>query len=168
MKKISLEFPLYWGENKNCYQPSLIWLKVVGNHTEAFRDRELNEIIPKTDEKISLEIEVPENLEIIEVVPPGGITPTKDIEIEWAMHMMDPKWHIPGLEKVYIKLDNITYELDVVDEKPDIAKWRDYIDNDKVGKYLFMKKWALVVYTMKSKTIATFRWHSMLAHIQNP
>jgi len=72
------------------------------------------------------------------------------------MNMIDPKWHIPGLEKVYIKLDNITYEVDVVDEKPDIAKWRDCIDNDKVGKYLILKKWALVVYTMKSKTIATF------------
>lgn len=165
MKKILLEFPLYWGENKNCYQPSSIWLKVVDNHTEAFKDKDFKEPIPKTEEKISLEIEVPKNLEVIEVVPPGGNTPTKDIAIEWAIDMTVPRWHIPGLRNVVIIFDNMTYEVGVVDEKPDIVKWRNYIDNDKIGKYLCFKKWALAVYTMKSKTIAKFHWHSMLAHI---
>lgn len=168
MKKILLEFPLYWGENKNCYQPSIMWLKVVNNYTEAFKDKDFKEPVPQTREKISLEIEVPENLEMIEVMPPGVATPTRDVAIDWQINMTVPRWRMPGLKDVSIIFDNMTYEVGAVDEKPDILKWRNYIDNDKIGKNLCFKKWALVVYTIKEKNIAKFHWHSMLAHIQNP
>lgn len=168
MKKIFLEFPLYWGENKFCYQPYSIWLKVVNNHTEAFKDKDFKEPIPKTEQKIYLEIEVPEDLEVIEVVPPGGAVPVKDIAIEWTIDRSVPMWYMPGLKNVVVILDNMIYEVGAVDERPDVKKWKDYIENDKFGKYSFMKKWALVVYAMESKSIARFYWHSMLAHIQNP
>jgi len=51
--------------------PNHVYLKVVGTQTEAFIDKEFSQPAPQTEKKISLEMEIPEELEVIEVIPPG-------------------------------------------------------------------------------------------------
>lgn len=166
MKKIRLEFPICWGENTNKYLPSHVWLKVVDNHTEAFRDREFTQLLPKTEKNISLEVEVPKELEMIEVIPPGGSTPDGDIGLGWCLEMADPNWHVPGLKKVSIIFCDTTHEVEVINERPDFDGWKEYTENDEFGRWLFLRPWAMAVYVINSKTIATFHWHSKMARSQ--
>lgn len=163
MKKIRLEFPIGWGKDPNVFLPEHVWLKVVDDHTEAFKDKEFKQAFPQTEEKISLEVEVPEELEGIEVIPPGGITPTEDITMGWCSSMADSDWKMPGLKKISVITENKVHEVNVIGERPDLDGWRAYTRSDRQGAWLFMKLWALTVYTLESKTIAAFHWHSKLS-----
>lgn len=163
MKPIRLEFPLCWGENPEVYMPSHVYLKVIGTQTEAFSNREFTEPLPKTEKKISLEMEVPEELEEIEVVPPGGATPVQGIGVDWLWYGVDPKWKIPGLQKVLIILDGKTHEVSVSNERPDFQEWKAFTSIEGEGRWWFMMPWALAVYVTDTKTFGGLFWHSKLA-----
>lgn len=170
MKQLRLEFPISWGENKKIFLPNVVWLKVVENHTEAFLDSKCKRIAPKSDKKIIQQLEVPEEVERIEVVPPGGIveviphggtTPVGDITLDWASSR---SWR-NGIRKISVLFEDMTHEVNVIKGRPDFNDWKEYIKHDEIGRFLSMKPWALVVYTMESETIATFYWHSKLARL---
>lgn len=163
MKRIRLEFPLCWGESTNVYMPSHVYLKVVDTQTEAFIDKEFTQSVPQTEKKISLEVEVPEELEVIEVIPPGGTTPVDDIGLDWGLYGADSNWKIPGLQKVLVVLDGKTHEVPVSNEKPDFEEWRAFTSVEGEGNWWFIMPWALAIYVTETKTFGGFHWHSKLA-----
>lgn len=158
MKQIRLEIPL------DCDGVSLkkVWLKVNDSQTEAFEDEECNIPIISTVERVTIEVEAPEELQLIEVIIPNGIAPTGDISLGWSICELDPNWRIPGLENVTIIFDDAIYEVPVINEKPDRKEWDDYNSYPNEGACLFLKTWALAVYAIKSQTIGAFHWHYSL------
>ena len=159
MKKIRLEFPL--GTGREGYLPKKIWLKVSGNKTEAFEDRNFTIPVPATGKKVSIEVAVPEKLELIEIVKLGGFTPDNDISSGWCKDEADPNWRVPGLQKVTIIFDDRLHEVPVMNERPDREEWDNYRATE-CGGWLWAKTWALAVYTLETQTIAAFHWHPKL------
>ena len=158
MKTIRLEFPL--GEKS--YLPKKIWLKVNGKRTEPFEDRNFTTPIQMVGEKVSLDVNVPKELSIIEIANLGGTTPDGDIYMWWSISAIkNPDWKIPGLKKVTVIFDDRTHDVPVINERPDTEDW-NYYRNSGCGGRLFLKRWALAVYTLESKTVATFHWHPFL------
>lgn len=157
MKKIRLEFPL----GKDKYLPKKVWLKVNDKQTEAFEDRKFTVPILATGKKVSLAVNVPEELELIEIIGLGGTTPDGDISLGWCMNEANPNWRVPGLKKVTVIFDDRIHEVPVIDEKPDRKDW-DYYREHTCDGWLFLKNWALVVYTLETQTIAAFHWHPNL------
>lgn len=155
MKTIRLEFP--FGKDL----PKKIWLKVDGNRTFPFEDNDFTSPIPVNGEKFSLEVNVPDELTLIEFAKSGGSTPDMDIYLEWYLSETDPNWKIPGLKKVTIVFDDRTHDVPIINERPDINDWNHYMHHESNG-LLFLKRWALVVYTLESQTVAVFHWHSQL------
>ena len=156
MKKIRLEFPSSGSKR--------IWLKVTGNLTEPFYDKLLTKHVENEKlgtDKISMYIDVPEDLSLIEVLGLGGTTPDNDISMSWIKFDIFDDWHVPGLEKVTVFFDDRIHEVPVENGRPDKKEW-DYYRNDENNGYLFMKPWALAVYTFVDKTIAAFHWHPNL------
>lgn len=169
MKQIRLEFPICWGDDSRIYMPSQIYLKIVGNQTEAFFDKELTQAAPKTEKKISFEVEAPEELELINVVQPGGTTPIGNIGLNWDWYGgADPEWKIPGLKKVLVIVDDNKHEVPVINEKPDFYEWKKFNGIDGQGRWWFMKPWALTVYFTETKTFGGLYWHSKLATLKYP
>lgn len=167
MKQIRLEFPVYQRDNDSFYLPTRIWLKVEGNITRAFEDKEFKNPLPNADSKISVEVEVEENLERISVRPSTEVIPVQEISADWDKKMANPNWKIPGLQKVVIILDkDMSREVQVIDERPDLEGWREYTERDRNGMWLFISLWALKIYTINSETRATFHWHSKFASVQ--
>lgn len=162
MKQIRIEFPLCWGKSPNVYMSNPVYLKVVDNRTEAFLDKEFTQLVPQTEKKISVEVEVPEELGIIEVVPPRGITPVDDIGFGWVWYETNPNWKITGLKKVLIVLDKRTHEVPVHNEKPDFEEWKMFTSVGGEGQWWFLLPWALAIYATDTKTFAEFHWHSKL------
>lgn len=159
MKKIRLEIPLGCGEK---YLPwKEVWLKIIENQTKPYEDMKLTIPINETGKKVSLEVEVPEELQLIEIAKLGGTTPDGDIAMTWCMNEVNPNWKIPGLKKVTVIFDDRVHEVPVINEKPDREDWNYYREHENNG-WLFLKRWALVVYTLENQTIGTFYWHSNL------
>ena len=146
MKKIRLEFPSNkWGR---------IWLKVTDNQTQAFEDE--NFLIPittSTAEKISIEISVPQKLELIQVI--RASLPC-DISFNWTGKEMDPYGRMPGLKKVSIIFNDRTYHIPVIDEHPNLDNFNYCKKHDY---WLNFKKWSLTVCTFETKTVAILLWH---------
>ena len=162
MKRIRIEFPLCCGKSPNVYKFSHVYLKVVDNRTETFLDKEFTKLVPQTGKRISVEVEVPEELEIIEVVPPRGVTPIDDIGFGWVWHGTNPNWKIPGLKKVLIVLDGRTHEVPVNNEKPDFEEWKMFTSVGGEGQLWFLLPWALSIYVTDTKTFAVFHCHYKL------
>lgn len=162
MKKIRLEFPLGWGKDSRILLPNSIWLKVVGNRTEAYADKNLSHFIPMTRKKVSIEVTVPDELSIIEVTPPGIATPADLIEIFWSMSMANPEWKIPGLKEVFVFFNDLYRQVPIINEVPDLNYWLHYTSTDEIGMYLWSRPWALVVYVTETHTFATFSWKSRM------
>lgn len=162
MKRIRLEFPICWDESSKLYMPSHVYLKVVGGKTEAFLDQEFTQSLPQSERKISFEADVLEEIEAIEVVPPGGTTPVDDIALDWVWYSADPNWRVPGLKKVLIVLDGKMHEVPVSDEKPDYEELKAFTGTGGEGQWWFTMPWALAIYVTEAKTFGTLHWHSKL------
>ena len=67
--------------------------------------------------------------------------------------MNDSAWRISGLNKIFVIFDNLNHEVQVINERPDVEGWKDYIDNAEESAFLFCKKWALVVYLKESECV---------------
>lgn len=159
MKKIRLEIPL----GKEEYLPKKVWLKVNDKRTEAFEDRDFTIPIPipVKGKKVSFDVEVPNELRLIEIVGVGGTTPDGDISFGWLMDEVNPNWRVPGLKKVTVIFNDRIHEVPVINERPDRKEWDDYRAHECDG-FLFLKNWALAVYTLENQTIAAFHWHPNL------
>lgn len=158
MKKIRLEIPLdIWGEAID----NRIWLKIKNGRTEPYKDMKCTIPITKKGEKIVFEVEVPESLKIIELVGLGGSTPVDDIAMGWILESADPNWRVPGLKQVLVLMENLTHEVPVINEKPDLEEWKKFSDEAEEG-WLFLKSWAMVVYILEKQTVASFCWHPNL------
>ena len=72
VKRIRLEIPLGDGD---VYLPWKVWLKVNDNNTEVFSDRNFTNPIRDTRKKVSLDIDVPDKLQSIEIGGLGGLVP---------------------------------------------------------------------------------------------
>lgn len=159
MKKIRLEIPLdVWKDLPS----QRIWLKVGDDKTETFEDREWSTPISNYQERVVLSISVPKELKLIEVVGLGGTTPVQDISLGWCMESVNPNWRLPGLQKVSILTAHSTYEVPVINEKPDRKNLDQYISYDSEGAWLCFKSWAMAIYTFENETIATLHWHPKL------
>ena len=150
MKQIRLEIPVKWGEDKNVLLSTHIWLRVIENHTEAFKDEKCTEpLLQTTKENVSIEMEVPTELATIKVIPPRPFFPiTYDIYTDWAK-----KGRISGLNKILVIFDNLNHEVQVINEEPDLEGWKDYIENAEESAFLFLEKWALIVYLKESECV---------------
>ncbi len=163
MKKIRLEIPVNFEDNSNLLLARHIWLKVIGNITKSYLDNTFSKSVPTALQKIKIEVNVPDELQFVEVVLPSLSTPVGDISHGWFNQMLDPTWKIPGLKKIHIIFDDMCYEVKVIDERPDFDAWKEFTINDSTGMWLFLKTWALVIYTTKTQTMAAFHWHPKIA-----
>lgn len=161
MKKIRIEFPVFYGKGEENDAPTSIWLKVTGNHTEAFKDEALTQsFLAQTEEKVVFEIEVPENLEVIEVPTPNIYSVAELVYFDWIREMRNNvNWRIPGLKKMYFisKRDKL-HEIKVVDEKPDFDDWMEYTRNEEKGMLLILEMCGLVVYMTEDRCIGKFHF----------
>lgn len=160
MKRIRLEFPLAWDKSTDVYMPSHVYLKVVDTETEAFIDKDFTQSVHRTG--ISLWVEVPEELEVIEVIPPCGTPPVIDIGRDWGWYGADPNWKIPGLQKVLVALDGKTHEVPVSNEKPDFEELKAFTSDEGEGRRWFMPLWVLAIYFTDTKTFGRFHWQYKL------
>lgn len=148
MKKIRLEFP--------SNQLDRIWLKVTDNKTQAFHDKNFSIPIISTNQKISLEISVPQKLELIQV--DRTIYPSK-ISFNWTGKEIAPYGRMPGLKKVSIIFNDRTFDVPVIDEQPNLDDYNYCREHDYWLNH--RKIWSLTVCTFESKTIAFFLWHPL-------
>lgn len=158
MKNIRLEIPLDIWEN---VIDNRIWMKVSQKSTEIYQDRECTTPILPKGRMVGVEVNVPEELNLIEVVGLGGLTPIQDISTGWILESTDPNWRFPELKKVLVLMKNLTHEVPVIDEKPDRDEWEKYCEKAE-GGWLFLKNWAMEVYIFEKETIASFHWHPNL------
>lgn len=68
----------------------------------------------------------------------------------------------PKLQKLSIIFDDIVHEIPVGDGAPDRTDWVYYTTVSDEGTTLFLKKWALVVATLKDTTVGTLYLSSTL------
>ncbi len=156
MKEIRLEFPLNWEKDSKSLFPSRVWLKVVGNRTEAFRDKNFLWSFPKADNVISLDVNVPDELKLIEVIPPKATTSTSDIDFDFIYRRLNSNLALPELKKVSFIFNDSTFDFPLFNEVNLNILLKGF------SQKISIDKWVLIVYTMKSETIATFHWDSKL------
>lgn len=165
MKQIRLEFPICWGDNPNVYMPSKVYLKVVGNKTEAYLDNEFTKTVPQTTKKISIDVEVPKELEIICIEMPNvivdGMTPVGRIWEDCEDFKIYSNLRIHNLKKALVIMDKEIIKVPVYNEIPVIHEWKLNIDGSASSH--LMKPWALAVYVTDIKTFGKLYWHSKLA-----
>ncbi len=157
MKKIRLEVPF---GNESFYLPwEKILLKVIDNGTKAFEDDEFTkEIQNPTNRKISIKVEVPKNIDFIQVMEINATSPVANISALWSEKDFT---QMEDLKKVSIILDDRKHDVPVVDKRPDLSDWEHY-RNYEMNGWLFTKKWALVIYTFDNKITGEFHWHPIL------
>ena len=151
MKRVRLEVPLGLGEKH-------LYLKLVGSQTEAFWDKDCTRPVLQT-KSFSLEVEIPEEVELIGVTPPSEDVICEKIAENWIW-LFHTSWNIPNLKKVLINLDGNMYEVAVLNNlRPDVEDWLSHKEN----KWWFDMLWGLVIYVTDSKTYGILHWHSKLA-----
>lgn len=157
-KQIRLEIPLY---HDNRYLPK-VWLKIEGDKTFAFADANCTIGIPSTEPKVSIDVNIPDELQKINVFRPNSINPVDYISMSWDWLDSQCNLKFPRLQKLSIIFDDRTHEIPVIDGKPDRTDWVYYTSVSSEGTMLFLKKWALVVATLKNATAGTLYLSSTL------
>lgn len=157
MKVIKLPIQHYYGEER---PPENVFVKIDGTETRPFVDMECTKPL---DEKIGIvyvEIKVPDELEFIEIPSCGRITPAEDVVLAYDFGI--EKGAYKGGCKFEIMWDNGSYEVPVNDEIVDFDTWRNFLEHDETGRWLFAKRWILEVWTMKDKKVGVLRFHQLL------
>lgn len=152
MKRVRLEIPLGLGETH-------LYLKLVGSQTEAFWDKNCTRPLLQTEKKVSLEVEIPEEVELIGVTPPSGDVICEKIAENWIW-LFHAGWRVDGLKKVLINLDGNMHEVAVCNSRPDVEDWMSHKEN---AEWWFDMPWGLVIYVTDSQTYGILHWHSNLA-----
>ena len=152
MKKLRLEFPIFMS---NCN----IYLKVANNGVKTFLDKWLTQPVSEAKEKVSLEIEVPEKLDLIEVLPSARRDILEDVRKYWGI--TNQSYSIPGLQRLLIIMNESIHEIPVADEMADLNEWNEFI----IGKgksQCFRMPWALVIYVTETNIFGRFHWSRKL------
>ena len=157
-KQIRLEIPLYHDQR---YLPK-VWLKIEGGKALAFADANCTISISSTEPKVSIDVSIPDELQKIDVFRPNSLNPVDYISMSWDWLDSQCNLRFPRLQKLSIIFDDRTREIPVVDGKPDRADWVYYASVSSEGTMLFLKKWALVVATLKDATVGTLYLSSTL------
>lgn len=157
-KQIRLEIPLYHDKR---YLPK-VWLKVEGGKALAFADANCTISIPSTEPKVSIDITIPDELQKIDVFRPNSLNPVDYISMSWSWLDYQCNLKFPRLQKLFIIFDDKVHEIPVVDGEPDRSDWVYYTTVTDEGSMLFLKKWALVVATLKDATVGTLYLSSTL------
>lgn len=157
-KQIRLEIPLY---HDNRYLPK-VWLKVEGGKTLAFADANCTIGIPNAGSKISIDVNIPDEMQKIEVFRPRDLTPVDYISLSWFWLDAHCNLKISRLQKLFIIFDDKVHEIPVTDGKPDRADWIYYTSVSNEGSLLFLKRWALIVAVLKDTTVGTLYLSSNL------
>lgn len=147
-KQIRLEIPLYHDQR---YLPK-VWLKIEGGKTLAFADANCTISIPSTEPKISIDVDIPDEMQKIEVFRPHDLTPVDYISVSWDWLDSHCNLKISRLEKLLIIFDDRVHEIPVVNGIPDRADWIYYTSVSNERNLLFLKKWALIVAVLKGTT----------------
>lgn len=157
-KQIRLEIPLYHDQR---YLPK-VWLKIEGGKTLAFADANCTIGIPSTEPKVSIDVSIPDELQKIDVFRPSFFNPVDYISMSWDWLASQCTLKFPKLQKLSIIFDDIVHEIPVGDGEPDRTDWVYYTTVSDKGTTLFLKKWALVVATLKDTTVGTLYLSSTL------
>lgn len=160
--KLRIKFPLGLGNDPKDYFPQNVFLKVSNNHTEAYADLELTHLLPQAAREISLDVEVPDNLERIEVVRPVGMQPVASLALTWLYGYCS----IPGLKKCLAITNIKTYEIPVRDNIPDFKNWPILSNCSSESFALNSSLWILSVYITDSQTFAILNWYPNLIQEQ--
>ena len=157
-KQIRLEIPLYHNQR---YLPKAS-LKVEEGKALAFADANCTISIPSTEPKVSIDVNIPDELQKIDVFRPSFFNPVDYISMSWEWLDSQCNLKFPKLQKLSIIFDDIVHEIPIVDGKPDRTDWVYYTSVSREGNMLFLKKWALVVATLTDATIGTLYLSSTL------
>ena len=157
-KQIRLEIPLY---HNHRYLPR-VWLKIEGGKTFAFADANCTIGIPIVDPKISIDVNIPDEMQKIKVFHPHDLTPVDYISLSWSWIDLHCNLKISRLQKLFIIFDDKVHKIPVVDGKPDNADWVYYTSVNNEGRMLYLKKWALIVSILKDATVGTLYLSSNL------
>lgn len=146
MKKIRLEIPLdVWKDAIS----NRIWIKINGNEPEIFKDQEFTKPIRNYKERVRVDVEIPEELETMEVIGLGGMTPIDDICTGWCFQT----GAITDLKKATIITDEFVKDMPIINGRPDFTELKHYY---------YGESWAIEAYTIYNKTVASFHWHPSL------
>lgn len=157
-KQIRLEIPISHNQK---YLPK-VWLKIEESKTFAFADANCTISIPSTEPKVSIDVSLPDELQKINVFRPNFLNPVDYISMSWDWLDSQCNLKFPGLQKLSIIFDDRTREIPLVDGKPDRTDWVYYTSVSSEGTMLFLKKWALVVATLKDAITGTLYLSSTL------
>lgn len=157
-KQIRLEIPLYHDQR---YLPK-VWLKIEGSKTLAFADADCTISIPSTEPKISIDVDIPDEMQKIEVFRPHDLTPVDYISLSWSWLDSHCNLKISRLQKLFIIFDDKVHEIPVTNGKPDRSDWIYYTSVNSEGSQLILKKWALIVANLKDSTVGTLYLSSSL------
>ena len=150
-KQIRLEIPL---NHNNKYLPK-VWLRVKNGKSLAFADSNCTVEIPIASPKTSVEVNIPEEMQRIEVLRLSDLAPANYISSSWAWLDSHCNLKISRLQKLLIIFDDKVHEVPVTNGKPDRTDWVYYTSVNDEGKMLFQKKWALIVANLKDATVGT-------------
>lgn len=157
-KQVRLEIPLYH-DSRDLLK---VWLKIVDGKPLAFADANCTIGIHDSESKISIDVNIPDEIQKIEVFRPQALTPVDYVSLSWSWLDSHCNLKFSRLQKLFIIFDDRTHEIPVVDGKPDRTDWVYYTSVNSEGSQLFQKKWALIVANLKDATFSTLYLSSTL------
>lgn len=152
MKRVRLELPREFKRNHG-------YLKIIGNATEPFFDTRCKNSVSK-ERCISLDVEIPEETELLGVTPPNANTICQKIADNWIW-LFHAGWDISeGLKKVLIIMDGKVQEVAVSGNgvQPDVEDWLTHRNDEWWDNML----WGIVVYVTNSRTYGILHWNTEL------
>lgn len=152
MKKVRLELPMEFKKYHG-------YLKITGNATEPFFDTVCKSSVPK-EKCISLEVEIPKEIELLGVTPPKEGTTCERIADNWIF-LVNAGWYISeGLKKVLVIMDGRIQEVAIEENgmRPDIRNWLTHEEDEWWNNML----WGIVVYVTNSRTYGILHWNTEL------
>lgn len=154
MKKVRLGLPM---EFKECHG----YLKITGDATEPFFDTGCKNSVPK-EKCISLDVEIPEEIDLLGVTPPKESPTCERIAENWVF-LFNAGWYISeGLKKVLVIMDGRIQEVRIEENqmRPDIRNWLTHEEDEWWNNML----WGIVVYVSNTRTWAILHWNTELAN----
>lgn len=151
-KQIRLEIPMY----HNGKYLTKVWLRISGNNTIAFADMECTIPVSTFEEKNIINLNVPSDLEKIEVSRLSNINPCDYISLSW--HWLESNitnYRFSSLKKLFVVFDDREHEIPVEDGKPSKADWIYYTSVTNSRSLLFLKKWIFIVSVLENSTLGT-------------
>lgn len=157
MKKIRLEVPLGEELNTTAYKHRRLYLKIEGNQTTAFYDKDCKRPILEEGPKVNFDIEMPDEIGLIAVAASCDGEVSEEIAAAWyALIQIINRFE--GLKKALVITKDNIHEVKVCNERPNVEEWLANREKD----WWHNMSWGLVVYVYESKYLGILRWSSDL------